>query len=500
MKSKRTLYNIVFGFGSQFIIIVLGLIVPRIILTHYGSDTNGLTSTVTQIFTYMALLEAGIGQATRNALYKYVEKKDKSGISYVMSISRRYYRKITLFYFVGVLVISFLLPFIIKSNVSYFTIFFVVLFEGLSGVISFWYIQNWTQLLIAEGKNYVRANVDMINRVLCYGAKIVLACMGVNIALIQCSYFIISIIKLLFYKAYFRKNYSWIDYDAAPQSESLPDRNAYIITELAWTIFSSTDMIVLSMFCSTELASVYAIYNLVFSNIHTLLNSVYQGVQFLLGQTYHESKEKYLMVHDSFNSVFMCTMTALMSISYIMILPFVRLYTSGVNDVEYIYTGLPVMFCMVQLLSWSRYVGGNLTGIAGYAKQVSYISLIEAITNIICSIILVQCWGIVGAISATVIALPLKVIYVTYVADVKILKRNVWKTVSILFVNYIAFFFVVGVSKYLSLDIHGYGSFVKWGVVLSICIFPIVVFANVIANPQSVKWVIGFLKKKHGHA
>ena len=47
MGAKR---NAVTGLITQLIIIALGLIVPRIMITNYGSDTNGLTNTLTQIF------------------------------------------------------------------------------------------------------------------------------------------------------------------------------------------------------------------------------------------------------------------------------------------------------------------------------------------------------------------------------------------------------------------------------------------------------------------
>lgn len=496
MKSEKTMYNVIFGLGSQIIIILLGLIVPRVILTHYGSDTNGLTSTVTQIFTYMALLEAGIGQATRNALYFPVKEKSKDGISYIMSVSRRYYRKITVFYALGILVLATLLPMIIKSNINYFTIFFVVFFEGLSGVISFWYIQNWTQLLIAEGKNYVKANLDMLDRVLCYCVKIVMAYMGVNIAVIQIAYFFVSLGKLAFYKYYFHKHYSWINYDAAPKEAILQDRNAYIITEVAWTLFSSTDMIVLSIFCSTEIASVYAIYNMIFANINTLLNSVYQGTQFILGQAYYEGKEKYMKVHDAFNSLFVGAMTILMSVTYIMILPFIRMYTAGVTDIEYIQPILPLFFCLVQILSWSRFVGGNLTGIAGYAKNVCKISMIEAITNIVGSIVLVNFFGIVGVIAATAIALPLKVIYVTWLTETKILRRSCFKTISILGINYFAFFIVYFVEKVIDLNIHNVLEFIKYGIAITIISTVIIGMMNILVNRQCVKIIMNAVKKK----
>lgn len=493
MNRKKTWYNIIFGFGSQIIIIALGLVVPRIVLTHYGSDTNGLTSTVTQIFTYMALLEAGIGQAARNALYAPVKANDKNGISYIMSVARRYYRKITVYYGIGVLVLSGILPLIIKSKINYWTIFLVVFFEGMSQVVNFWYTENWMQLLMAEGENYIKVNADFLGRVAGYSIKIVLAIMGINIAFIQLGYFLVSLVKLSYYKWYMEKNYGWVDYDVAPEDATLPDRNSYIITEIAWTIFSSTDMIILSMFCSTELASVYAIYNMVFTNINTLLNSVYWGTNFLLGQAYYESKEKYCKIHDAFNSIYIGTMTALMCITYILIIPFVQLYTSGVTDVKYVYELLPVGFCLVQILSWSRYVGGNLTGIAGYAKIISKISLVEAIINVVGSFALVWKFQILGVIAATVIALPIKVIYVTWLTEKKILCRSCRKTLKILGVNYLLFIITVIVKGMIKFEINSYMDFIKWGIVLTPIIFIISIICNALVNPEFIKII--FQKK-----
>ena len=75
---------------------------------------------------------------------------------------------------------------------------------------------------------------------------------------------------------------------------------------------------------------------------------------------------------------------------------------------------------MIRILSWSRYVTGNLTGLAGYAKQTSYISMLEAFMNIFISIVLVQKMGIMGVLIGSTIALPVKVIYCAYISDKKL--------------------------------------------------------------------------------
>lgn len=114
------------------------------------------------------------------------------------------------------------------------------------------------------------------------------------------------------------------------------------------------------------------------------------------------------------------------------------------------------MFCLVQLISWSRYITGNLTAIAGYAKQTGRISLVEAGINVVLSIVLVQRFGIVGVLFATVAALPVKVIYCTYLSDVKILKRSPVKTLRILIPNYLIFGACVMINKMITININNF--------------------------------------------
>ena len=69
MTKHNGLNNIISGFAGQFITVALGIVLPRLVLLNLGSEANGLLSTVTQIFTYFALLEAGVGNAALQAIY-----------------------------------------------------------------------------------------------------------------------------------------------------------------------------------------------------------------------------------------------------------------------------------------------------------------------------------------------------------------------------------------------------------------------------------------------
>lgn len=495
---KQKIKNIVLSFGSQFIILLLGFVMPRIILDNYNSDTNGLINTITQIFTYVALLEAGIAQSTTNTLYKYIQKEkiDKKNVSKILSASHYNFKKASSYYGVIIILLSLTLPFILKTELNYLTVCLYVLFEGASSLISFYFVQKWNCLLQVDGKNYIIQTTELITKVLGYGSKIILSLFRLNIVFIQVIFFIISIIKVLIYKKYIKRYYKWVEIKSDYKNVKLADRNSYIISELAWTVFSSTDIIVLSIFCSTTFSSIYSIYNMVFLALTSLLNSIFNSTKYVLGQAYFKNKDNYYIKHDTFNSIFVGIMTMLLCITYHLIIPFVELYTSGIQDVNYICYSFPILFCLIQLLSWSRYVSGNLTAIAGYAKYTSYISIAETIINLVLSIVLVNKYGIIGVLVATVIALPLKVIITNWISDVIIMKRKIWKTFFIIGSNYIIFFVTIILSWFYKIKVNSIYEFVGYGIILTIVYAPIVFIINVLSNEQLITIIKSMIHKK----
>jgi O-antigen/teichoic acid export membrane protein len=375
-------------------------------------------------------------------------------------------------------------------------VFLIIIIEGASNIVTYYFNSFYICFLSADGRSYVNNEINVVVTLLTYIAKIIMALSGIDIILLQMSYFCIKIPLVFIYKIYFNKNYGWLDLNAAPKKVRLKDRNSYAIEAVSWLAFSSTDMIVLSSFVSTAISSVYAVYTLIFNGLNTLVNSVYFGVNYKLSKSYHEDIEKYKKLHDAYTSIFLGGMTILLCTAYPLILPFISLYVGDVKDVQYVNTSLPILFCLIQLLSWSRYVMGNLAGVAGYQKQQGNVSIVEAVTNIILSVILVHKYEIVGVLFASVVALPIKIIYLTWLCERKILKRNPVKFLRILCLNYAFFGVVVLVSKFIKLTIPNFISFVLHGIaILGICAI-IGIAINCWVNPYCIVMVKKVIKRK----
>ncbi len=489
MKLKRSLYNIAFGLLSQLIILSLGLIIPRLFLLAYGSEVNGLFSSVGQIFGYVALLEAGIGAATIQVLYKPVVAGDKSSINHILSATKKYYKKVSFYYFACIVVISLLYPMLIHSNINKLYIGFIVFLQGLSGVINFYFQATLKQLLLAEGKNYIETNVSMMTHIITSFARVFLILSSANIVLIQLVYLLTTILEMLFYYFYFKKKYPWLYLHAKPDFSSLQQKNAFLIHQISGLIFSSTDMLLLSFFCSFKVVSVYAIYNLIFVSLNTLVGTLHNGVSFALGHTYHENKQEYLKLHDAYDHYYITFIFSIISLTYILIEPFMKIYTNGINDIDYIDSYLPFLFCTIQLLTCTRIISNNLIRIAGHMKKTIPNTIIESCINLSISLLLVQDMGLYGVLIGTICALLYRTTDIIFYANQKIINRSPIKIYKTIGVNCGLFSVVVFLNARFVLQIGTYFDFIKIGLLLSAIIIPIYFIINSILSMESFRYV-----------
>ena len=85
MNKKGILNNTISSIVSYGILLIVSIVSSKLILVTYGSEANGLLSSVNQLFSYIALLEAGIGTATVTALYRPIADADSTSIKEVLA-------------------------------------------------------------------------------------------------------------------------------------------------------------------------------------------------------------------------------------------------------------------------------------------------------------------------------------------------------------------------------------------------------------------------------
>ena len=162
MKYKNGLLSAGFGTLQQLITLIFGLIVPRLFIQTFGSEMNGLLSSLGNIYSYLALVEAGVGTVAIQALYGPIGRNDKKDINEIMTATSNYYNKAGFLYLLGVIGIAILYPLTVTTTIPKMTVFTLTILSGMGGVINFWVQGKYIVLLQAEGKKYLMSIVTMI--------------------------------------------------------------------------------------------------------------------------------------------------------------------------------------------------------------------------------------------------------------------------------------------------------------------------------------------------
>lgn len=494
MNKKKSFYNISIGIGSQILSIALGIIIPRMFLMSFGSEMNGFLNSITQVFAYFALLEAGVGAATLQALYGPIANVNKNEISSIMAATDKYYRKTGMLYLAAVVGLVMIYPIVVSSEIPTFTMMLIILFNGIPGVISYYFQGKFIILLQAEGKNYINTALTSLASTLVSVTKIMMLMFGCDILAIQFTHLLINLLKVIVIGIYISRKYKWVNLKVEPNYEAIGQKNAAFINQICDLIFRNTDTIVLSIFCDLKVVSVYAMYTLLFSMIRTALDYVAQGFSFVMGQTYNRDLKHFIKLHDLYETYRMALIFALYNIALIFILPFMKLYTAGVSDINYVDYKVAVLFAIFYLLTGARACASDLIGYAQHFKLTQSRCIAEAGINLIVSIIAVNLWGIYGVLIGTIVALLYRANDMILYANGKILKRGSWVTYRKLFSNSVVFLVITLAATNFSWELETYFSIIGWACISGMAILAIYFVVASFVNRESFELLKFYLK------
>ena len=467
-KLKRTRNNFIFSLLSQLVTIALGLIIPRITMIGYGSDVNGLLNSVTQFVAYLILFEAGVQSVATQSLYKTIGENDKTATNEILAAVHKNYRKIGLIYFLGLLALSFVYPlFTVSDNISYPTIFFVVLFSGLGNVVSFFFQGKYKILLIVEGKSYIITNISTIISLLNNIAKILLLYLGLNVAIVIFSTFLISMLQTVYILLYIKSRYKWIDLSAKPCFSALKQSKAALIHQISGLIFNNTDTLLLTIICGLKVVSVYSMYKLVCDSIFNFLKVPYESCSFALGQSFNTDKNKFIEQIDIVEILLATLAFAVFTVVFRLLLPFIALYTKGVTDITYVDNYLAILFVAYELLNWVRMPMLNTINYAGHFKETLSRTITESAINIIVSLIGVFWIGIYGVLIGTIAALLYRSTDIIIYANKILLNRSPLRTFGIYLSNATVMVGVSLILKYVQISINSYLDFIVAGLIIT---------------------------------
>lgn len=430
MRSKKALYNILTSMMQQLMAIVYGFVVPKIIIDYFGSDVNGLVSSITHFLAYITFLESGFGPVVKATLYNVIAKKDHKAIAGILKTSERFFRRIALVFLLYIIVLCVVFPFIVEADFSaVFTISLVIII-AISTFAEYFFGMTYRLFLQAEQKMYVVSIIQIATYILSMVAVVILALTGQNILVIKLVSGLIFVLRPIVQNLYVKKKYN-INLKDAPDNYPIKQKWEGLAQHIAAIIRDNTDVVVLTIFATLADVSIYSVYYLVVAGIRRALLALNSSLDASFGDMIAKKEDENLRKSFSaYELSYMIVITIIFACAFLLITPFVAIYTEGITDANYIQPLFGYLLTLSGLTFVVMIPYCSLTLAAGHFRETRWGAWVEAGTNIIVSVALVANFGLVGVAIGTVVAMTIRTAEFVYHTNKYILKRNIWHSIK----------------------------------------------------------------------
>lgn len=421
---KKAGYNLVWLIIYEATVFICNLILPRLIIHTYGSAYNGLISSVTQFLNFVSVLRLGVAGATRVALYKPLAENDTKEISAIVKATQLYMQKVG-YAIIGVIaVLAIAYPTFITKEFGFLNTVVIIVAVGMGTFSQYFFGITYRTLLQADQRLYINNFIQTIATILNTALSAFLITRGVSIQVVKIVYALIFTISPICLNIYVIHRYH-IDTHCEPDNSALYRKNDVMGQSIANIVHNNTDIIVLTLFAGVKIVSVYSVYNLVMTGIRQILNIFTTGTEAIFGNMWAKGEEDSIRRNLSyFEYMIGVLLSVILSVTGLLIVPFVSLYVKGTTDVNYILPVYAIMTVASQVIFSFRMPYLTLVQAAGHYKETKHAAYAEAAMNLGLSLILVQFMGIVGVGIGTLVANIFRTTHYVIYTNKHLVKRN----------------------------------------------------------------------------
>ena len=497
--SRKIKLNLLSVVLCQIITIGIGFLLPRLYIENFGSAVNGVLSTIKQIFTYLCLLEAGIGLATYQALLKPVAQKNHEDINQILAATKHYYIRTGIIYGAAVVLIALFYAFVFQTGLPPYVIIALVLLNGIPSLITFFIQGKYQILLETDGRQYVITNSQIVLQMISGVGKIAVLLLTDSLVLMQTTYCLLAVLQLLYITFYAKRRYRWLDFSVKPNVQAIAQKNSVLVHQISSVVFNNTDILLLSFFCDFTVVSVYSIYNLFFAQVELFISGLVKGFNFALGQCFSVNRKDFIKKYELYEMCYIAANFAVYTLMCLFLLPLIQIYTGGIRDANYFNPTLLFLFVLSKLFSCGKMPSNQVIEYAGKFTETVWHAVAEMLINIGVSIVCILKWGICGALAGTVAAIVFRGTVMIFFTNRKILHRSVMKTYVLWLINGTVFALIFFFYRTTHFSGMSFWPLLWHGVLTALWVVLLYAAANLICRPKQAGQLWYALKERIRH-
>ena len=499
-KKSASMLNMLFTGTYQIVTALFGFILPSMILNTYGASLHGYTTTVSNIMSYVALVNAGLAPAAVQALYTPLAQKDTYRLNQILNAIDHFYTISGCLYTIAIAIIASVLPFILTNQLPSTIIVLLMIVIGASSTLECFVYSKYKVLLQADQKLFVVSVADTIMYFVRICLQVILIWAKVSIVFVMSIPTVMVIFRMMILSIYCKRNYPGLDKKVKRDNSALSKRWSAMAHQLAGLIVYNTDVTLLSLFGSLVQVSIYSVYNLVFQKLYELLTNIFSsGTLASFGQLMSENKrDSLLRNYDLYEYGYYIIITFVYGVSASMILPFVSVYTKKYTDIPYVDVKLAALFMLIGFANNMRIPCLTMINAAGHFKETQWRAILEAVINITVSLLLIKPLGMYGLLIGTICSFVYRttdIIYYTHkhilVTSCKKTTLRVLRVALVICINVVLYKLFIG--KYVMAN---WGEWIEYAMITSLIALITTVFVYFITERKQFLICLNMMIKR----
>lgn len=498
MRSKKIFLNITASIVELVVVTIASFIVPNYIIRAYGSSVNGLISSITQFLSYIALIESGIGAIGRASLYKPLAENDINTLSGNAKALESFYRKVSYLFLVYVAVLAVFFPLLMNHDFRWPYTASLIIILAFSIFVQYYFGITYQTIIQADQRRYIPSFLQALTLFFNMVITVVLIEMGASVHVVKIGSAAAYAFRPLILYFYVNNHYK-LDRQAKPRSEILRQRWDGLAQHIAFFIHKNTDIAILTILATLKEVSVYSVYMLAVSGCSKVVNIFSTSLEPAFGNMIARGEKKTLKSRVALCSMLTIQITIILfSTAAIAMSPFIKLYTKGVTDVNYLRPAFGLIMLIAEAFYCIRLPYQSAVYAAGHFKQTRNGAVIEAVMNISISVILVFRYGIIGVAIGTFISMLFRTVQYVWYYHVKLIKdkTGIYNEVARLGVSVIEIA-LIGITAHLLPEISssGYGTWLFSSFLAGIICAVIVGLCSSLFYTQECRELLVYMKR-----
>ena len=461
-RTARAKLNIVITLLCQLGSFACAFMLPRWQIRAFGSEVYGATTSIAQFLAYITLLEGGIGGVARAALYKPLAEQNTKAISSIVKEVRDFFRVVAYIFFAYVLVLG-----VFYKRISHFealdwtATFWLVIVISLSTFAEYFVGITYSVLIQAAQRTYVINLIKLFTTVLNAALVFVLIQNNCDIIQVKLGSSLVFIIRPILMNAYAHRLFH-LEKNVDHSKKYLTQKWTGLGQHIAFFLHSNTDIAILTVYGNLKGVAVYSVYNMIIANLQNIISSFSAGMEANFGDMIAKNEIDELNASfTKYETLISLVATIAFSAAYVLILPFVKVYTAGIRDTNYIDAPFAFFIILAALVYCIRQPYHAVVIAAGHFRQTQTIAYGEAAINILLSVLLINRYGLAGIAFGTLAATAARLIYYAVYLSKRICKRPVRLFLKRLCCSLVPFLLIGFTGNYLLSDIT-VSSYLQW--------------------------------------